>query len=113
MVFGPKERLSNGAANGRRPGTPLNPRRPRDCGEQSSHPKSKGRHLGALLSIPSSTLGASSWRKQPMKKRLRFKQDKALGERLIKEAQRAREKTSQLPPGAEREHLLKNAREAD
>ena len=46
-------------------------------------------------------------------KRLRFKQDKTLGERLIKEARLAREKAEQLPPGAEREGLLKKARESD
>ena len=46
-------------------------------------------------------------------KRLRFKHDKALGERLIQEARRAREAAGQLPPGAEREDLLKKAREAD
>lgn len=46
-------------------------------------------------------------------KRLRFKQDKAVGERLIKEARLAREKADQLSPGAEREALLEKAREAD
>jgi hypothetical protein len=46
-------------------------------------------------------------------KRFRFKQDKALGERLIKEARLAREKASQLPQGKEREDLLKKAGEAD
>ena len=42
-------------------------------------------------------------------KRLRFKQDKALGERLIEEARLAREKAAQLPPGEGREDLLKEA----
>ncbi|AND90385.1 hypothetical protein [Bradyrhizobium diazoefficiens] len=47
-------------------------------------------------------------------KRHRFKQDRALGERLIEEARLAREKSGQLPAGtAEREELLKKAREAD
>ena len=46
-------------------------------------------------------------------KRLRFEQDKALGERLIKEARLAREKAEQSPPGAEPEGLLHKAREAD
>ncbi|MCP3465655.1 hypothetical protein [Bradyrhizobium sp. CCGUVB23] len=46
-------------------------------------------------------------------KRLRFKPDKALGERLIKEARLAREKAKQLPPGKEREGLLRKAHEAD
>jgi hypothetical protein len=44
-----------------------------------------------------------------------FKPDRALGERLIKEARlaREREKANQSPPGAEREDLLKKVREAD
>ncbi|SFJ12205.1 hypothetical protein SAMN04487925_105149 [Bradyrhizobium sp. cf659] len=46
-------------------------------------------------------------------KRHRFKQDRTLGERLIEEARRAREKAVQLPPGAEREDLLRKARTAD
>ncbi|MET4628453.1 hypothetical protein ABIB83_005486 [Bradyrhizobium sp. I1.8.5] len=47
-------------------------------------------------------------------KRFRFKPDRALGERLIKEARLAREKAEQLPVGAaEREELLKVARETD
>jgi hypothetical protein len=46
-------------------------------------------------------------------KRHRFKQDRTVGERLIKEARLAREKAGQLPPGEEREELLKKAREAD
>ena len=46
-------------------------------------------------------------------RRLRFRQDRALGERLIKEARLAREKTEHLPPRKEREDLLKEAREAD
>lgn len=47
-------------------------------------------------------------------KRHRFKQDRTLGERLIKEARLAREKADQLPAGAaEREEFLKKAREAD
>ena len=35
-------------------------------------------------------------------KRHRFKRDKAVGERLIKEARLARERAHQLPPGAQR-----------
>jgi hypothetical protein len=46
-------------------------------------------------------------------KRFRFKQDKAVGERLIKEARPAREKAEQLPPGEKREGLLKKARQAE
>ncbi|MCW2220275.1 hypothetical protein JEY40_37790 [Bradyrhizobium japonicum] len=46
-------------------------------------------------------------------KRHRFKQDGALGERLIQESRLAREKAGQLPPGEERESLLDTAREAD
>jgi hypothetical protein len=46
-------------------------------------------------------------------KRFRSKQDKALGEQLIKEARLAREKAEQSPPGEERAGLLKKARQAD
>lgn len=47
-------------------------------------------------------------------KRHRFKQDRAIGERLIEEARLARGKADQLPGGsAEREELLKKARDAD
>jgi hypothetical protein len=46
-------------------------------------------------------------------KRHRFKQDRTLGERLIKEAKLARERAEQLPPGKEKEALLEKAREAD
>ncbi|MGX1324072.1 hypothetical protein AB7M17_007525 [Bradyrhizobium sp. USDA 377] len=46
-------------------------------------------------------------------KRHRFKQDRALGERLIEEARLARKKAEQLPPGAEREDLLRKAHAAD
>jgi hypothetical protein len=40
---------------------------------------------------------------EPVMKRFRFKGDKTVGERLIKEARLAREKAEQLPPGEERE----------
>jgi hypothetical protein len=47
-------------------------------------------------------------------KRHRFKQDRTLGERLIKEARLAREKADQFPADdAEREVFLKKAREFD
>jgi hypothetical protein len=46
-------------------------------------------------------------------RRRHFKTDRALGERLIKEARIARERADQLPPGAEREDLLEKAREPD
>ena len=46
-------------------------------------------------------------------KRPRFEQDRTVGERLMKEARLARGKAGQLPPGEEREELLKKAREAD
>jgi hypothetical protein len=46
-------------------------------------------------------------------KRFRFKQDKALGEQLIKEARLAREKAEQSPPGEERADVLKKTRQAD
>nr|WP_245284154.1 hypothetical protein [Bradyrhizobium sp. Cp5.3] len=46
-------------------------------------------------------------------RRLRFRQDSSLGERLIKAARIAREKAEHLPPGKEREDLLKKAHGAD
>ncbi len=46
-------------------------------------------------------------------KRDRFKQDRAFGERLIEEARQARERAEQLPPGTEREDLLRKAGAAD
>ena len=46
-------------------------------------------------------------------RRRHIKTDRALGERLIKEARIARERADQLPPAAEREDLLEKAREAD
>jgi len=57
-------------------------------------------------------VGAGSWG-EPVMKRFRFKQDKTVGERLIKEARLAREKAEHLPPGEEREGLLKKARQAE
>ena len=48
----------------------------------------------------------------PMK-RLRFIQDRTVGERLIEEAKQARERAEQLPIGEERNALLKKARQAD
>ena len=46
-------------------------------------------------------------------KHVRFKPDKAVGERLIKEARLAREKVEQLPPSMEREALLMKIRAVD
>ena len=46
-------------------------------------------------------------------KRRQLKTDRALGERLIKEARIAREKAEQSPPSAESEDVLQKAREAD
>jgi hypothetical protein len=46
-------------------------------------------------------------------KRHRFKQDRALGERLIEEARRARERAEQMPPGREKETLQDKTRQAD
>lgn len=48
-----------------------------------------------------------SSRGRTLMRRCRFKQDRTLGERLIKEAKLAREKVGQLPLGEEREDLLK------
>jgi hypothetical protein len=46
-------------------------------------------------------------------KRRRFKQETSLEERLAKQARESRERAGQLPPGKERELLLKRARQAD
>lgn len=53
------------------------------------------------------------FKREEVMTRLRFKQDRSLGERLIQEARQAREKAKQLPPGEESEILLKKAREAE
>lgn len=47
------------------------------------------------------------------KKRRRFKQTASLQERLMAFAEDVREQASTLPPGPEREDLLKRARRAD
>jgi hypothetical protein len=46
-------------------------------------------------------------------KRRRFKQKASLQERLNEFARDARERASALPPGPEREELIKKARQAD
>ncbi|MCP3405653.1 hypothetical protein NLM25_08800 [Bradyrhizobium sp. CCGB01] len=46
-------------------------------------------------------------------RRRRFKQTQSLHERLQAFAQEARAQASGLPPGTERDQLLKKAREAD
>jgi hypothetical protein len=48
-----------------------------------------------------------------MRRRRRFIQNKALGERLTEEARRARAEAEQLLHGEEREGLLKKARQCD
>lgn len=48
-----------------------------------------------------------------MKKRRRFKQTSTLKERLMAFAEDVREQASSLPPGPEREDLLKRAGRAD
>lgn len=48
-----------------------------------------------------------------MEKRFRFKQTQTLSERLLDEAEHARELASSLPPGKARDHLLRQARKAD
>ena len=45
--------------------------------------------------------------------RRRFKQTQTLEERLSEEAKRLREEAKLLPPGAQRETLLRKARQAD
>jgi len=46
-------------------------------------------------------------------KRRRFKQIVSLEQRLAKEAERLKEEAKKLPPGADREILLRKARQAD
>ncbi|MGY2849168.1 hypothetical protein ACVMDN_006422 [Bradyrhizobium sp. USDA 4510] len=48
-----------------------------------------------------------------MKRRNRFKQTTTLAYRLIQLEEAARARASHLPPGTERERLLKKAREAE
>ena len=50
----------------------------------------------------------------PLKmRRRRVKQTVPLGERLLKSAELARERASQLPPGNERQILMRKARQAE
>jgi hypothetical protein len=46
-------------------------------------------------------------------RRRRSKQSESLQDRLMKFAKDAREKASRLPPGSEREDMLRKARQAD
>ena len=48
-----------------------------------------------------------------MIERLRFRQTEILEERLAAEAKRLREEAMSLPPGAERERVLREARQAE
>jgi hypothetical protein len=48
-----------------------------------------------------------------MRQRRRFKLTSSLEERLAEEAKRLREEAKLLPPGAERETLLRKARQAE
>ena len=48
-----------------------------------------------------------------MKSRRRFKQSTSLEARLTEEAKRLRNRAKLLPPGAEREALIKKARQAE
>jgi hypothetical protein len=48
-----------------------------------------------------------------MERRFRFRLKQSLTERLLSEAARARQLASSLPPGKEREDLLRKARDAD
>lgn len=48
-----------------------------------------------------------------MKKRRRFKQTETLQDRLNKFAANSREQASTMPAGAERDQLVKKARQAD
>jgi hypothetical protein len=48
-----------------------------------------------------------------MQRRRRFKQTASLKERLVSFAKEVREKASHLPPGAEKDSMLKRASQAD
>ncbi|GAA0023097.1 hypothetical protein [Bradyrhizobium sp. B024] len=48
-----------------------------------------------------------------MQKRRRVKQTRSLEERLAEEAKRLREQVNSLPPGIERDHALRKARQAE
>nr|WP_249141254.1 hypothetical protein [Bradyrhizobium manausense] len=48
-----------------------------------------------------------------MPQRRRVKQIASLEDRLVQEAERLREQAKKLPPGAEREILLRKARQCD
>jgi hypothetical protein len=48
-----------------------------------------------------------------MEQRRRFKQSSSLKDRLASFAKEATEKASQMPPGPERENLIKKARQAE
>ncbi|MCK1275618.1 hypothetical protein IVB46_10290 [Bradyrhizobium sp. 61] len=48
-----------------------------------------------------------------MQKRRRFKQTETLEERLAKEAERLRAKIQTMPPGLQRDQLLRKARQAE
>ncbi|MBR0868497.1 hypothetical protein ACVIWV_008903 [Bradyrhizobium diazoefficiens] len=48
-----------------------------------------------------------------MQKRRRVKQTRSLEERLAEEAKRLREQANSLPPGIERDHALRKARQAE
>jgi hypothetical protein len=48
-----------------------------------------------------------------MQRRRRFKQTQPLEARLTEEAKRLRDEAKSLPPGAEREQLIRKARQAE
>jgi hypothetical protein len=48
-----------------------------------------------------------------MQLRRRFKQTQSLEERLAEEAKRLREEAKLLPPGAERDKIIRKARQAE
>ena len=48
-----------------------------------------------------------------MQLRRRFKQTQSLEERLAQEAKRLREEAKLLPPGAERDRIIREARQAE
>ena len=65
------------------------------------------------MRTPITALPPYTSREHAMKKRRRFKQTETLQERLRKFAADIREQASQMPPSAERDQLVKKARQAD
>jgi hypothetical protein len=70
--------------------------------------------LGFKLSVGrKGEVGNLEWRNRAMQKRRRFKQEQSFEDRLASYAKTARKVAALLPPGAEKDELLRKARQAD